>query len=128
MSLEKTVTIRLSNEKYLIYEMRAASVGKKISPYLRDVLEDMNFSSDVDHKTANLEKMLKEMSDKLEALAIKSDTLIDANKSVSNEDEIDNISFEMLLMLRAIAKPEQLKMAHARMREKRIPILNLEDY
>ena len=72
--------------------------------------------------------MLKEMSDKLEALAIKSDTLIDANKSVSNEDGIDNISFEMLLMLRAIAKPEQLKMAHARMREKRIPILNLEDY
>ncbi len=128
MSLEKTVTIRLSNEKYLIYEMRAASVGKKISPYLRDVLEDMNFSSDVDHKTANLEKMLKEMSDKLEALAIKSDTLIDANKSVSNEDGIDNISFEMLLMLRAIAKTEQLKMAHAGMREKRIPILNLEDY
>lgn len=128
MSLDKAVTIRLSHEKYLIYEMRAASVGKKISPFLRDILEDLDFSSEVDQKNANIEKMLRGMSDKLDAVSIKSDQILESEKTESNGNGIDNVSFELLLLLRAIAKPEQLKMAHSRMREKNIPIVNLQDY
>lgn len=128
MSLDKAVTIRLSHEKFLIYEMRAASVGKKISPFLRDLLEDLDFSSEMDQRNANIEKMLRGLSDKLDAVSLKTDQMIDNEKPITNDDGIDNVSFELLLLLRAIAKPEQLKMAHARMREKGIPTLNLQDY
>lgn len=123
MSKDKRVTIRLSDEQYFLYEMKAASKGMKISSYIQSLLDD-------DRKT----NQTLDIVNSLKAVEESNNSIINLfkelklNSNLHSDNSTDNISMEILLMLRSIAKPEQMKMAHARMREKNIEILNLEDY
>lgn len=127
MSNDNRVTIRLSKEQYFLYEMRAAAKGMKMSAYVKSLLDE--------NESIGEKNLIHEVLDSVKALGEKTNFISDiiADKKTTNEDKpndanLDNVSMEILLILRAMAKPEQLKMAHARMREKQIHILNLEDY
>lgn len=126
MSNDNRVTIRLSKEQYFLYEMRAVAKGMRLSTYVKNLLDDRESSS-----SNQLTELLRLVKDLDERASLITEILMDGkdeNPSHENSGSVDNLSLEMLLMLRAIAKPEQLKMAHARMREKEFPILNLQDY
>lgn len=127
MSNDNRVTIRLSKEQYFLYEMRAAAKGMKMSGYVKSLLDEI--------ETVGEKNLINEVLDSVKALGEKTSLIseIISEKKSNNEENnsdagLDNVSMEILLILRAMAKPEQLKMAHARMREKKIHILNLEDY
>jgi hypothetical protein len=126
MSHDNRVTIRLSKEQYFLYEMRAAAKGMRVSTYVKSLLDDRESSSS--GQLTELLRLVRNLDEKASLIA---DALMaEKGETLSRQDgdSADDLSLEMLLMLRAMAKPEQLKMAHARMREKDLPILNLQDY
>lgn len=125
MSHDNRVTIRLSKEQYFLYEMRAAAKGMRVSTYVKSLLDDRESSSS--GQLTELLRLVRNLDEKASLIA---DALMaERGENLSRQDggSADDLSLEMLLMLRAMAKPEQLKMAHARMREKDLPILNLQD-
>jgi hypothetical protein len=126
MSNDNRVTIRLSKEQYFLYELRAAAKGMRVSTYVKSLLDQSESSSS--NQLTELLRLFKNLDEKV---SLMTEVLMAQKGDNSNHQEtnaVDNVDMEMLLMLRAIAKPEQLKMAHARMREKGFPILNLQDY
>lgn len=127
MSNDGRVTIRLSNEQYFLYEMRAAAKGMKLSAYVKSLLDEKE-SEGGRNAISEISNSIKELDKKASLI---SEILTDQENSKDTakmDGALDNVSMELLLLLRAIAKPEQLKMAHSRMREKNIPIVNLQDY
>lgn len=125
MSHDNRVTIRLSKEQYFLYEMRAAAKGMRVSTYVKSLLDDRESSSS--GQLTELLRLVRNLDEKASLIA---DALMaEKGENLSRQDggSADDLSLEMLLMLRAMAKPEQLKMAHAWMREKDLPILNLQD-
>lgn len=126
MSNDNRVTIRLSKEQYFLYEMRAAAKGMRVSTYVKSLLDECESSSS--NQLAELLRLFKSLDKKTSLITEILMAQKDEKPAHTESGAVDNLSLEMLLMLRAMAKPEQLKMAHARMREKDFPILNLQDY
>ena len=123
MSNDNRVTIRLSKEQYFLYELRAAAKGMRVSTYVKSLLDQSESSS-----SNQLLRLVKNLDEKASLMTEVLMAQKGDNLSHQESGAVDHLDMEMLLMLRAMAKPEQLKMAHARMREKDFPILNLQDY
>ena len=126
MSNDNRVTIRLSKEQYFLYELRAAAKGMRVSTYVKSLLDQSESSSS--NQLTELLRLGKNLDEKASLMTEVLMAQKGDNLSHQESGAVDHLDMEMLLMLRAMAKPEQLKMAHARMREKDFPILNLQDY
>ena len=103
MSNDNRVTIRLSKEQYFLYEMRAAAKGMRVSTYVKSLLDECESSSS--NQLAELLRLFKSLDEKTSLItevlmAQKGDNLTHQESS-----EVDHLDMEMLLMLRAMAKP-----------------------
>ncbi len=105
---------------------RAAAKGMRVSTYVKSLLDECESSSS--NQLTELLRLFKSLDEKTSLITEVLMAQKDEKPSDKESGAVDNLSLEMLLMLRAIANPEQLKMAHARMREKDFPIRNLQDY
>lgn len=110
MSKDRPVTIRLSSDDYLEYELMAIARGMKISPFLRELLQQ--------HKNAgqealkNIDHTLREMN---EVLASVEESIHHQNEAVAVASD-QNILLEILLLLRSVSKPEVIKQVQGQLK------------
>ena len=110
MSKDRPVTIRLSSADYLEYEMMAIARGMKISPFLRELLQE--------HKNAgqealkNIDHSLKAMNETLYSL--EEDINQKSESTTGNADH--NILLEILLLLRSVSKPEVIRQVQGQLK------------
>lgn len=98
MSLGHPIQLRLKLEKQFLYQEEAAKQGKPLTSYLRDRL-------DKDDETLEaIESLRREVI----SLRFMVDDIPTAKSSTSN---CDPTLFEILLLLRQLCRPEQLKIA-----------------
>lgn len=100
MSLGHPIQLRLQLEKQFFYQEEAAKQGKPLASYLRERLdkEDETLQAIVSlrHEVATLRLMTEDI----------------ATKNVSSKlDDGDPALFEILMLLRQLCRPEQLKIA-----------------
>ena len=107
MSNDNRVTIRLSKEQYFLYEMRAAAKGMRVSTYVKSLLDECESSSS--NQLAELLRLFKSLDEKTSLITEVLMAQKDEKPAHTESGAVDNLSLEMLLMLRAMAKPEQLK-------------------
>lgn len=98
MSLGDPIQIRMTLEKHLFYQDEAAKLGKPLATYLRERLdssdETMSAISSLQRELASLRFLLE-----------------DKSKEPDSPTNIEPSIFEILLLLRQLCRPEQVKIA-----------------
>lgn len=109
MKLENWVRVRLNESQMLIYTAEAEARGIPISTYLRDRMASANIMRE---EVAGIRAALLELGDTLDELCNQRATASDkAGAQVQIESAEPNaVQIETLMLLRAIASPEKIRM------------------
>jgi hypothetical protein len=112
MKLENWVRVRLNESQMLIYTAEAEARGIPISTYLRDRMASADIMRE---ELAGIRAALLELGDTLDELRDQCANAGDkAGAQVQAETAIPNaVQIETLMLLRAIASPEKLRMIRA---------------
>jgi len=108
MALGHPVQVRLNPSRQLIYEDEAARQGKALATYLRERLEAQ------DDEQARSAALRAELANGMAELR----GIVERGGSSATGDSTGDprILLELLILMRAIAGPEKLKMAHAELK------------
>jgi len=104
MSLGHPIQLRLQLEKQFFYQEEAAKLGKPLASYLRDRLDKDDETLEA---IINLQREVTTLRLMLEDIAI---TKTGTSQSAGT---VDSTSIEMLMLLRQLCRPEQLKIAQS---------------
>lgn len=112
------LTVRLTPEKHALYEAAAAHSGKPLSTYLRERLEE---ADKVAEELFALRRSVAGLHNKIEDLAEIAPSVEAAREDVSSPQ------VEALMLLRAIAGTERIKVVHGELRRLGLPIWTLDE-
>lgn len=102
MSLGNPIQLRLMLDKQYLYQEEAAKLGKPLASYLRDRLdksdETLEAIISLRREITNLRLMVEDITET-------------KSNHHTTEENINPTLFEILLLLRQLCRPEQLKIA-----------------
>ncbi|RUR14046.1 mobilization protein [Legionella septentrionalis] len=101
MSLGNPIQLRLMLDKQFLYQEEAAKSGKSLAAYLRDRLDK---SDETLEAITNLRR-------EITSLRLMVEETTEAKSNLATPGNIDPALFEILLLLRQLCRPEQLKIA-----------------
>jgi hypothetical protein len=122
MTGTKVVSIRLNTDIYFRYEMRAASMSKRVSTYLSSILEDAD-----GQRKNNGQSLLVEQIDELKSMLETATDMISrlqddlANGVQSGES---NAALQALLMLRIMARPEHIELFNSQVKQLKLKTIS----
>lgn len=108
MALGHPVQVRLNPSRQLIYEDEAARQGKALATYLRERLEAQD---DEQARSAALRAELANGMAELRGIVERGGTSTSGNNAADQ-----SMLLELLILMRAVAGPDKIKMAHAEMK------------
>ena len=111
MKLAEAIKVRLREGQAAIYAAEAESRGVGISTYIRERLEEADSRRE---ELAGIRGALIDLGDTVDELRNqRADTGDNANSQVQIEPAIPNaVQIETLMLLRAIASPEKMRVVH----------------
>lgn len=114
MALGSPVQLRLSPDQRMIYEDEAARQGRPLATYLRERLEAQ------DAEKARSEALRTELANGMAELR----GIVERKGSPSHEDTTgdSSIFLELLILMRAIAGPDRIKMVHAELKRQGLTV------
>ncbi|KKO70264.1 hypothetical protein AAV32_17475 (plasmid) [Kerstersia gyiorum] len=114
MALGSPVQLRLSPDKRMIYEDEAARQGKALATYLRERLEAQD---DEQARSAALRAELANGMAELRGIVERGGSSTPGDKTGD-----PSILLELLILMRAVAGPDRIKMAHAELRRQGLSV------
>lgn len=105
MTLGHPIQIRLNPSRQIIYEDEAAQQGKALATYLRERLEAQD---DEQARSAALRTELANGMAELRGILERG-----GNSTLRDSTGDPSILLELLILMRAVAGPDKIKMAHA---------------
>lgn len=114
MALGSPVQLRLSPDQRMIYEDEAARQGKPLATYLRERLEAQDDKKD---RSAALRAELANGMAELRGIVERGGSSTPGDKTGDS-----SILLELLILMRAIAGPDRIKMTHAELRRQGISV------
>ncbi|MDH2436833.1 mobilization protein [Pokkaliibacter sp. MBI-7] len=121
MSLGEPVKVRFTLEKQLMMEDEAARVGKPLSTYIREYVEEAHDTGD---QITGLRREVSALRHLVEDLAENGIVSGGSDRGMSASDRAALV--ETLLLLRHISKPEHRKEVRAEMRRNGIELWDPE--
>jgi len=118
MALGHPIQLRLNPDRQLAYEDEAARQSKALATYLRERLEAQ------DDEQARSESLRAELANGMAELR----GIVERNGSNLSSNAIgeQSMMLELLLLLRAVAGPDRLKMTHAELKRQGLQVWNAE--
>lgn len=118
MALGLPIQLRLEPQKQALYEEEAANKGLPMATYLRQRLT----KDDVDHERN--EALRREINNGMAEIRALLSELDGASRGAEGGQLDQSMMLEMLLLLRAVAGPERMKMAHGELKRQGLKIWN----
>lgn len=114
MALGSPVQLRLSPDQRMIYEDEAAQQGKALATYLRERLEAQ------DNEKTRSAALRAELANGMAELR----GIVERGGSSTPGDYAgdQSILLELLILMRAVAGPDRIKMAHAELRRQGLSV------
>lgn len=108
MALGHPIQVRLNPSRQLIYEDEAARQGKPLATYLRERLEAL------DDEQARSEALRAELANGMAELR----GIVErgGNAAPGDTSSDPSILLELLILMRTVAGPDKMKMAHAELK------------